>query len=81
MSCCGSQRAAMRQGAAAVGQNSAAGYSTGAMEFEYNGSGELRIAGPMTGAVYSFPGPGARAVVEAADAPSLAIIPALRPVR
>jgi len=71
----------MRQGAAIGGRGSAARYSTGALEFEYNGSGELRIVGPMTGAIYHFPGNGSRAMVQAADAPSLAMNAALRPVR
>ena len=81
MSCCGSQRAAMRQGGSSSGSRSAAGYSTGALEFEYNGSGDLQVVGPMTGSVYNFSGSGSRVVVQAADAPSLAMNPALRPLR
>ncbi|MDE3166662.1 MAG: hypothetical protein KGN36_12725 [Acidobacteriota bacterium] len=80
MSCCGSQRAALRQGAAAAG-GSPADYRTGPVEFEYHGGGALRIVGPMTGAVYQFPGSGSRAVVRAADVPSLAMVPLLRPIR
>ncbi|MBS1859989.1 MAG: hypothetical protein JST11_31760 [Acidobacteria bacterium] len=80
MSCCGSQRAAQRQGAASSGGNPA-GYRTGPVEFEYNGGGTLRIVGPMTGAVYQFPGSGTRAVVQAADVPSMAMVPSLRPIR
>lgn len=49
--------------------------------FEYYGGGALRIVGPMTGVVYLFPGSGTRVVVQAADAPSLAMVPSLRPIR
>jgi hypothetical protein len=51
------------------------------VEFEYNGGGALRIVGPMTGAIYHFPGSGTRAVVQAADVPSVAMMPSLRPIR
>jgi hypothetical protein len=80
MSCCGSQRAALRQGAVSGGNGSPA-YHMGALEFEYTGGGNLRIVGPMTGAIYTFAGAGARAVVQAADAPSLAMYAGLKPVR
>jgi hypothetical protein len=80
MSCCGNKRAALRNGGTSAASGSA-GYSTGALEFEYNGSGELQVVGPMTGAIYSFPGSGSRAVVQAADAPSVAMNPSLRPLR
>ena len=81
MSCCGSQRAALRQNAVSSGGSPAASFRTGPLEFEYNGGGELRVVGPMTGRVYAFSGSGSRLVVDAADAPSLATVPALRPVR
>ena len=81
MSCCGNKRAALRSGGASSGAGSAVAYSTGTLEFEYNGSGELQVVGPMTGAIYSFPGNGSRAVVQAADAPSVAMNPSLRPIR
>jgi len=80
MSCCGNKRAALRNGGTSAEAGSTF-YSTGALEFEYNGSGELQVVGPMTGAIYSFPGNGSRAVVQAADAPSVAMNPSLRPVR
>ena len=80
MSCCGNKRAALRNGGTSAGAGSPAGYSTGALEFEYNGSGELQVIGPMTGAIYNFPGNGSRAVVQAADAPSVAMNPSLRPI-
>ena len=81
MSCCGSQRAALRQGVASASGNSASAYHTGAVEFEYYGGGSLRIVGPLTGAIYDFAGSGSRAVVQAADVPSLAMHAGLRPVR
>ena len=81
MSCCGSQRAALRQGAVSVAGNGTTAYHTGALEFEYYGGGALRIVGPMTGAIYNFAATGSRAVVQAADAPSLAMYAGLRPVR
>jgi len=81
MSCCGSQRAALRQAAVNGGGGAPAAYQTGALEFEYYGSGTLRIVGPLTGAIYNFAGNGARAVIQAADAPSLAMYSGLRPVR
>lgn len=80
MSCCGNKRAALRNGGSSA-QSGSTAYSTGALEFEYNGSGELQVVGPMTGAIYSFPGNGSRAVVQAADAPSVAMNPSLRPLR
>ena len=80
MSCCGSKRAALRNGGTSAPAGAAAAYSTGALVFEYNGSGELQVVGPMTGAIYSFPGNGSRAVVQAADAPSVAMNPSLRPL-
>jgi len=79
MSCCGSKRAALRNGSDSAGA-SAAGFSTGALEFEYDGNGELQVVGPMTGAIYIFAGNGSRAVVHAADAPSVAMNPSLRPL-
>jgi hypothetical protein len=35
----------------------------------------------MTGSVYTFNGNGARAIAQAADAASLALVPGLRPIR
>ena len=72
----------MRQGSGSFASRSdSPSYSTGALEFEYNGSGELRVIGQMTGAVYTFNGNGARAIAQAADAASLALVPGLRPIR
>jgi hypothetical protein len=81
MSCCGSQRAAMRQGSMPSGRSASSNWTPGSLEFEYNGTGELRITGPMTGSVYVFAGNGSRAVVHSADVASLTQIPNLRPRR
>ena len=81
MSCCGSQRAAMRQGAMSPSRGGASNWTPGSLEFEYNGNGELRITGPMTGSVYVFAGSGSRAVVHSADVASLAQAPNLRHLR
>jgi hypothetical protein len=39
------------------------------------------VTGPLTGSQYTFAGPGAHASVHGADAPSLATVPGLKPVR
>jgi hypothetical protein len=52
MSGCGSRRAALRQAT----RPAVSSYSTGTLEFEYNGSGEMQIVGPMTGTVYTLNG-------------------------
>jgi hypothetical protein len=82
MSCCGSRRAALRQTTRPAEVKSAAPvYNTSTLEFEYNGSTEMKVVGPMTGTVYTFHGPGSRASVQAADAPSIAMNQTLRPIR
>jgi len=81
MSCCGSQRAAQRQGAAPSANTPAVAYTPGSREFEYAGAGELRAVGSMTGSVYTFSGNGSRVLVQAADVASLALIPGLRLVQ
>ena len=81
MSCCGGKRAALRNGGSSTGAVFPPEYSTGALEFEYSGSGEMQVVGPMTGSIYNFAGNGSRVVVHAADAASVAMNPALRPVR
>jgi hypothetical protein len=82
MSCCGSRRAALRQTTRpAESRSTAVAYNSRTLEFEYNGSGQMQIVGPMTGTVYTFNGPGSRAVVQAADAPSIAMNQTLRPLR
>lgn len=81
MGCCGNQRAALRNGSVTRAAGSAAGWTPGALEFEYVGQGELRVTGPMTGSVYTFAGNGSRSAVNAADVPSLAAMANLRPLR
>jgi hypothetical protein len=81
MSCCGSQRAAMRQGAMSSGRSASSTWTPGSLEFEHTGNGELRITGPMTGSVYVFAGSGSRAVVHPADVGSVSQVPNLRPLR
>ena len=81
MPCCGSQRAAMRQGAMPSGRSGPSNWTPGSLEFEYNGNGELRVTGPMTGTLYVFTGSGSRAVVHSADVASMAQVPNLRPAR
>jgi len=81
MSCCGSQRASIRSGTATPASPVAAGWSAGALDFEYVGSGRLQVRGPLTGTDYVFAGNGARLRVHAADVPSLVSVPNLRPLR
>ena len=81
MSCCGSQRAAQRHGAVSSGRSAAAPFVTSSLEFEYTGSGQIQVTGPMTGAIYTFNGTGDRVLVHSADVASVATVPALRPVR
>jgi hypothetical protein len=52
-----------------------------AIVFEYAGPGAIAVTGPMTGTTYRFGGKNSRATVHGADAPSLASLPGLKPVR
>lgn len=78
MSCCGKQRESMR------GQNTSGGggevtpFIPQARDFEYIGSGEMQVIGPLTGTVYTFRGGGARVHIHPADVASLVSIPNLR---
>ena len=89
MSCCGSQRTALRQAAASYRRPERGGSSgfnvapspAANVEFEYAGYGQRAVTGPLTGARYHFGAHGARALVHAPDVPSLALMPGLRPVR
>jgi hypothetical protein len=56
-------------------------FRTSSLEFEYTGTGEIQVVGPMTGTVYTFKGPGSRALVQSADAPAIAMNQTLRPLR
>lgn len=81
MSCCGKQRAALRQQNTTGGVYAPSAFVPRAMEFEYSGSAQLSVTGPLTGAVYRFRGRGARVRVDGADAASLVSVPGLKPVR
>jgi hypothetical protein len=48
--------------------------------FEYLGESALTATGPVTGRRYRFERPGARAAIDARDAPALRQVPRLRPV-
>jgi hypothetical protein len=55
-------------------------WTSGPVEFEYLGSGQLTVTGPLTGVVYHFASPGARVIVQGSDAPSLLSVPGLKPL-
>ena len=80
MSCCGSQRTAYRQQSSAPTTGEADYWTSGPVEFEYLGSGQLTVTGPLTGVVYHFASPGSRVIVQGSDAPSLLSVPGLKPV-
>ena len=48
--------------------------------FENTGSGPLTLFGRVTGVRYHFPGPGARVLVDARDAPSFEVVQGLEVV-
>jgi hypothetical protein len=81
MSCCGSQRAALRQESAQPSPGEPGYWTSAPIEFEYSGSSQLTVTGPLTGVVYHFASHGARVLVQGADAPSLLSVPGLKPVR
>lgn len=80
MSCCGSKRAAVGQVSATPTHGAAGHWTSGPVEFQYLGSGQLTVTGPLTGVVYHFASPGARVIVQGSDAPSLLSVPGLKPV-
>ncbi len=80
MSCCGSQRAALRRDGPGGGQPGVQHWNSGPIEFEFSGGGQLVVTGPLTGSIYQFAS-GVPLTVHASDAPSLAGVPGLRPVR
>jgi len=47
------------------------------VHFKYVGSAAITVIGPVSGRFYSFFGAGAKAAVDARDAPSLAAVPHL----
>lgn len=82
MSCCGSQRKAMRGAPASTHSQPEPRHRAAApAEFEYNGPGQLTVTGPLTGVVYRFHARGARVRVHGSDVPSLLYVPGLKPVR
>ena len=81
MSCCGSQRRAMHSAATTTGRSEVKPWTSGIVEFEYSGRGQLSVTGPSTGTVYRFAAQGARVRVQGSDAPSLISVPGLRLVR
>ena len=80
MACCGGQRAALRAGSSVGAAAEAAGapFLPRANEFEYLGTGDFEITGPLTGKRYFFRSRGARVRVEASDVASFVSIPNLR---
>ncbi len=80
MSCCGSQRASARP-AQTDPSGESRHWSTGAVQFEYAGQGQLVVTGPLTGMVYRFGGGVGRVDVHGSDAPSLVSVPGLKLVR
>jgi hypothetical protein len=81
MSCCGNQRASFRRGPDVSSQSAIQYWNPGATDFQYSGNGQLTVTGPLTGTIYRFAGGAASVRVHASDAPSLAAVPGLRPVR
>ena len=81
MSCCGSRRAAERVEAGRASGRTTAAPSPTAVEFEYAGSGQLAVTGPLTGTVYRFVSGGGAVRVHGPDAPSLAMVAGLRRTR
>ena len=84
MSCCGRGRSLQRPSSGTQPQAAALAraFAPAAMVvFEYAGPGAIAVTGPMTGTTYRFSGKGSRASVHGADAPSIAGVPGLTPVR
>ena len=79
MSCCGGQREQLRTEHSARGTRSPIA-SNGRVVFEYTGPARAVVKGAVTGRGYSFVGYGARAAVDARDAPSLTRTPYLQRV-
>jgi hypothetical protein len=84
MSCCGSQRTALHQEWTASGRGESRSeseyWTSGPIDFEYSGHGELSVTGPLSGEVYRFTANDRRVRVHGSDAPSLISVPGLRPV-
>lgn len=81
MSCCGNNRASLRQEPGTAASADQGYWSSGPVEFEYDGHSQLTVIGPLTGVVYQFDSHGARLSVHGSDAPSLLSVPGIRPAR
>jgi hypothetical protein len=81
MSCCGSQRSALRQEMGVPERRETQYWTSAPIEFEYSGQGELTVTGPLSGIVYRFTASTRRVSVHGSDAPSLLGVPGLNPVR
>ena len=81
MSCCGSQRAAMRHETPPAEGRQPAYWSPGPTEFVYSGQGRLTVIGPLTGIEYQFTSGGPAVRVDPSDAASLAGVPGLTAAR
>jgi len=79
MACCGGQREQLRAAYAALGARGPARVN-GRVVFEYTGPASTVVKGGVTGRGYAFVGYGARAAVDARDAPSLTRMPYLQRV-
>lgn len=80
MSCCGSQRATLRQEQNPDEPGDLQYWTPGPIEFEYAGNGELTVTGPLTGIEYRFSATDRRVRVHGSDAPSFLSVPGLTPV-
>jgi hypothetical protein len=81
MSCCGDQRASLRQQLNSSSEGRTVEFWTpGEIDFEYSGDGELTVTGPLSGIVYRFTASDRRVRVHGSDAPSLLSVPGIRPV-
>ena len=81
MSCCGNQRSTLRQDWGTSEQRETEYWTSGPVEFEYSGHGELTVTGPLSGIVYRFTANDRRVRVHGSDVPSLVSVPGLSPVR
>jgi hypothetical protein len=79
VSCCGKQREQLRTVSSALGARRPAPVN-GRVVFEYTGPAGAVVKGGVTGRGYAFAGYGARATVDARDAPSLMRMPYLQRV-
>ena len=89
MSCCGNKRAQLsrqNQAPAASQAGAAPGHAPGhipvaTVYFQYTGQTALSVRGMFSRHTYRFAAPGAVAVVDGRDAPSLAAVPNLKRIK